>query len=133
MRYITLSITSKGIYQMQLQQQEKPLKQQLQTLLWQNGSMHVNPPSENLAEILNDPLALVWLDIQGDCTSSERMLKDVFKLQHITIQTICEERERAKFAETDNYDYKVVHGLVFDATTDEASTPKLDIVFAKNF
>src|SRR5436305_2304818 len=61
------------------------------------------------------------------------MLKDVFKLQHITIQTICEERERAKFAETDNYDYMVVHGLVFDATTDEASTPKLDIVFAKNF
>jgi magnesium transporter len=118
---------------MQLQQQEKPLKQQMQTILWQNGSMRVNPPSENLPEILNDPQALVWLDIQGDSTPSERMLKDVFKLQHITIQTICEERERAKFTETDNYDYVVVHGLVFDTTTDEASTPKLDIVFAKNF
>ena len=46
---------------------------------------------------------------------------------------MCEERERAKFAESDDYYYLVVHGLVFDTTTEEASTPKLDIVFAKNF
>jgi magnesium transporter len=118
---------------MQLQQQEKPLKQQSQTILWQNGDVHTNPPLENLPEILNDPQALVWLDIQGDCTPFERTLKDVFKLQKITILTMCEERERAKFAESDDYDYIVVHGLVFDATTGEAETPKLDIVFTKNF
>jgi len=117
---------------MQLQQ-EKPLKQQLQTTLWQNSSISTNPPLENLPEILNDPQALVWLDIQGDCNPSERMLKDVFKLQHITIHTMCEEHERAKFAESDDYSYIVVHGMVFDATTEEAETPKLDIVFAKNF
>ena len=46
---------------------------------------------------------------------------------------MCEEHERAKFAESDNYYYLVVHGLVFDATTEEAETPKLDVVFAKNF
>jgi magnesium transporter len=118
---------------MQLQQQEKPLKQQLQTILWQNGSISINPLSENVPVILNDPQALVWLDIQGDFTPSERMLKDVFKLKHITIQTMGEEHERAKFNESDDYDYIVVHGLVFDATTGEAETPKLDIVFAKNF
>ena len=118
---------------MQLQQEEKPLKQQLRTMLWQNGSMHINPHQENMPEILSDPQALIWLDIQGACNPSERMLKDVFKLQHITIQTMCEEHERAKFAESDNYYYLVVHGLVFDATTEEAETPKLDIVFAKNF
>jgi magnesium transporter len=83
--------------------------------------------------MLSDPQALIWLDIQGDCKPSESMLKDVFKLQKITIQTICEEHERAKFAESDDYYYLVVHGLVFDTTTEEASTPKLDIVFAKNF
>ncbi len=118
---------------MQLQQEEKPLKQQLRTILWQNGSIQINPHLENLPEILGDPQALIWLDIQGDCNPSERMLKDVFKLQRITIQTICEEHERAKFAESDDYFYLVVHGLVFDTTTEEAETPKLDIVFAQNF
>ena len=65
---------------MQLQQEEKPLKQQLRTMLWQNGSIHINPHQEKLPEILSDPQALIWLDIQGDCNPSERMLKDVFKL-----------------------------------------------------
>lgn len=118
---------------MQLQQEEKPLKQQLRILVWQNGSIHINLQLENLPEILSDPQALIWLDIQGDCTPSRGMLKDVFKLQHITIQTMCEEHERAKFAESEEYYYIVVHGLVFDATTEEEATPKLDVVFAKNF
>jgi len=118
---------------MQLQQQEKPFKQQLQTTIWQNGKPGIETSLEKLPETLNDPQALVWLDIQGDSSSSENMLRNVFKLQHITVQTMCEEHERAKFAESDSYRYMVVHGLVFDTTTEEASTPKLDIVFAKNF
>ena len=118
---------------MQLQQEEKPLKQQLRMIVWQNGSIHINLQLENLPEILSDPQALIWLDIEGDCNPSRSMLKDVFKLQHITIQTMCEEHERAKFTESEDYYYIVVHGLVFDATTEEAETPKLDVVFAKNF
>ena len=118
---------------MQLQQQEKPLKQQLRTTIWQNGKPDIETSLEKLPETLNDPQALVWLDIQGDYKPSENMLRNVFKLEHITIQTMYEEHERAKFAESDNYNYLVVHGLVFDTTTEEATTPKLDIVFAKNF
>ena len=118
---------------MQLQQQEKPLKQQLRTTIWQNGKPSIETSLEKLPETLNDPQALVWLDIQGDYKPSENMLRNVFKLEHITIKTMYEEHERAKFAESDNYNYLVVHGLVFDTTTEEATTPKLDIVFAKNF
>ncbi|HEX6109752.1 MAG TPA: magnesium/cobalt transporter CorA [Ktedonobacteraceae bacterium] len=118
---------------MQLQQQEKPLKQQLRTTIWQNGKPGIETSLEKLPETLNDPQALVWLDIQGDYKPSESLLRNVFKLQHITVQTMYEEHERAKFAESDNYRYLVVHGLVFDTTTEEATTPKLDIVFAKNF
>ncbi len=117
----------------QISQQEKSLKQQLRTIIWQNGKLSIDPPLENLRETLNDPQVLVWLDIQGDCSPSESMLRNVFKLQHITVHTMCEEHERAKFSESDDYRYIVVHGLVFDTTTEEDNTPKLDIVFAKNF
>ncbi len=117
----------------QISQQEKSLKQQLRTIIWQNGKLSIDPPLENLRETLNDPQVLVWLDIQGDCSPSESMLRNVFKLQHITVHTMCEEHERAKFSESDDYRYIVVHGLVFDTRTEEDNTPKLDIVFAKNF
>ena len=118
---------------MQLQQEEKPLKQQVRSVLWQNGGIDIDVPSEHLPEMLSNQQTLVWLDIQGDCTPYEQVLKDVFKLQRITISTMSEEHERAKFTETEDYSYLVVHGLVFDATTEEDETPKLDIVFAKNF
>ena len=117
----------------QISQQEKPLKQQVRTIIWQKGKLSFDLPLEKLPETLNDPQALVWLDIQGDFSPFESMLRNVFKLQHITVQTMCEEHERAKFAESEDYYYLVVHGLTFDATTEEAETPKLDIVFAKNF
>jgi len=53
-------------------------------------------------------------------------------MQRITLSTMCEEHE-PKFTENDVYCYLVVHGLVSDTTTEEAETPELDIVFAKNF
>ena len=117
----------------QISQQETLLKQQLRTILWQNGSISINPPLERLPETLNDPQALIWLDIEGDCSPSESLLRNVFRLQYITVRTMGEEHERAKFSESDDYRYLVVHGLEFDMTTEEEKTPKLDIVFAQNF
>src|SRR5207342_2122994 len=70
----------KGTYPMQLQQQEKPVKQQLRTTIWQNGKPSIETSLEKLPETLNDPQALVWLDIQGDYKPSENMLRNVFKL-----------------------------------------------------
>ncbi len=116
------------------QQQEKLLQQQqLRTVIWQDGKLSIDFPPGKLQDVLNNPQALVWLDIGGDCSSSESILHNIFKLQYITIQTMCEEHERAKFVESDDYLYLVVHGLVYDSANDEAGTPKLDIVFSKNF
>ncbi len=117
----------------QISQQEKQLKQQLRTVIWRDSKLSIDPSPDKMQEVLNDPQALIWLDIEGDCSLSASMLRNVFKLQHITVQTMCEEHERAKFAESDDYCYIVVHGLAFDATIEEDSTPKLDIVFAQNF
>lgn len=117
----------------QISQQAKLLKQQQHTIIWRDGKLSIDPSPDNIQEALNDPQALVWLDIEGDCSVYAGLLHDMFKLQHITIQTISEEHERAKFAESDDYFYLVVHGLAFDARTEEDDTPKLDIVFARNF
>ena len=120
--------------QQQQKLQEKPPRQQkLRTVIWQNNKPGIDPSAENLQAALNDPQALVWLDIPGDSSPYESVLRNVFKLEHITIHTMGEEKERAKFVESDSYNYMVVHGLVFDTTTEEAETPKLDIVFSKNF
>ena len=115
-------------------QQDKPLqKGELRTVVWQNGKISTDSSPETIQEVLHDPHALIWLDIMGNCSSQEALLHDVFELAPITIQTMDEEKERAKFNEQENYFYLVLHGLSYDAQIDEAATPKLDIVFGKNF
>ncbi len=115
-------------------QQDKPLQPgERRTVVWQNGKASTESPPDTLPEILRDPHALIWLDILGDCGSQETLLQNVFELAPITIQTMCEEKERAKFNEQEHYFYLVMHGMSFDTQTTEASTPKLDIIFGKNF
>ena len=115
-------------------QQDKPLqKGELRTVVWQNGKISTDSSPETIQEALHDPHALIWLDIMGNCSSQEALLHNVFELAPITIQTMDEEKERAKFNEQENYFYLVVHGLSYDTQIDEADTPKLDIVFGKNF
>ena len=116
------------------QKQLPPSQQQeLQAIVWQNGKLSTDIPLEKLPEILPDPHRLIWLDIVGDCSDYESKLCDVFKLEPIIIKTMGEEQERAKFLERDDYVYLVVHGMTFDPATEVAVTPKLDIVFAKNY
>src|SRR5260370_22213931 len=105
----------------------------LQILLWRNGKLTTDLASEALHDVLDDPQSLVWLDIEGDPGEYIDLLAQVFKLSHITIKTMQEEYERAKFFEGTGYFYVVLHGLAFNAKTEEADTPRLDIVFAQNY
>ena len=116
-------------------QQDEPLQQStlLRTVAWQNGKLSTENPPETWQAILHDPDALIWVDILGDSTPQHALLQSVFGLAHITLQTMSEEHERAKFTEQEHYFYMVVHGMSFDTQTEEAETPKLDIIFGKNF
>ncbi|HLZ63738.1 MAG TPA: magnesium/cobalt transporter CorA [Ktedonosporobacter sp.] len=114
-------------------QQDMPAQPREVVVVWQNGHSRTENLSEALHEVVNDPHALTWLDIVGDCSEQEELLCNVFSLAPITIQTMCEDKERAKFNEQEHYFYLVVHGISFDTQSNEANTPKLDIVFGKNF
>ena len=97
---------------------------QPRTVVWQHGAITAEPAPERWQEVLADPHALLWLDIVGESRSEEALLRNVFHLAPITLETMGEERERAKFTEQEHYFYLVVHGLAFDTPTGEASTPQ---------
>ena len=106
---------------------------QQRLLVWQNGKLNKQATMKTVGDVLRDPTAVVWLDIKGDITDCRDQLHTTFKLSAITLDTIQEERERAKFTEGKTYFYLVMHGLTFDETTQEGTTPKLDIAFGQNF
>ena len=102
-------------------------------LAWQNGALQPKFSASGLSQSLNTEGTLLWLDIEGDPTEAEKLLSQTFGLSRLTIRTIGEEAERAKFVEGHKYFYLVLHGIGFDQQTEDANTPKIDIVFSKHY
>jgi magnesium transporter len=102
-------------------------------LVWQNGELQSDFPVSSIEQTLNTEGSLIWLDIEGDTTEAHKLLSHTFGFSRLTVRIIDEERERAKFVEGHNYFYLVMHGIGFDQQTEDASTPKVDIVFSKYY
>ncbi|HTI15909.1 MAG TPA: magnesium/cobalt transporter CorA [Dictyobacter sp.] len=106
-----------------------------QLFIWQQGKLQTDCSLEHLHEVLQDPEALIWLDLQIEHTLDKYkdLLLSVFQLSHLTIETIKEQRERARLVHQHDYFYLVTHSLIFDQELQDARTPKLDVVFKQNF
>lgn len=102
-------------------------------LIWRDGKLHADPPQREIESARHADQSFIWLDLEGEPQHFHKLLADTFRLSRITLHTIEEDRERAKLVERRDYFALVVHGLVFDSATDEAETPKLDIVFAPGY
>lgn len=102
-------------------------------LVWQNGELQSGLSPSNLGQTLDAEGSLIWLDIEGDPTGAQKLLSHTFGLSRLTVRTIGEEDERAKFVEGHNYFYLVMHGIGFDQQTEDSSTPKVDIIFSKHY
>ena len=103
------------------------------SIIWQERKVKTCTTAEQLQAAIDDPTALVWLDITGDPTPYMALLIQMFKLTHLTRDTILELKERAKLNQGNNYFYLIVHSLVYTVDTQEVDTPKLDIVFGPNY
>ena len=108
---------------------------QQRALVWQHGQLNADLSFQALENAVHDQQALTWLDvkIEDDALQCASMLTNLFNLSPLTLQIMEEEKERAKLVKGHDYFYLVVHGLDFDTTTSEASTPKVDIIFGRNF
>ncbi len=102
-------------------------------VIWQNNRVHTDVPPGKLSEVRRESDTLVWLDIQDEPNAWRACLADIFDLSPLTLDTLSEKVERARFSEGRDYFYLVTHALVYDASTDEAETPKLDIIFGSGF
>src|SRR5690349_16868811 len=106
-----------------------------QAMVWRQGSLIGDCSLEQLHDALQDPQATVWLDIRTAHRPEKytELLTKEFHIQPLTIEKIQDTAERSKLISQHNYFYLVVHGLEFDGDKIEASTPKLDIIFSKQF
>src|SRR5262249_18606105 len=100
---------------------------------WRDNAAHAETGKKALERAKAHSGELVWLDLEGDVEKYRETLSKTYGLTSMTIETIFDERGRAKLVAGHGYFYMVSHGLVFDAEQQTAETPKIDIVFAPEF
>ena len=114
-------------------QQTSGLAQGMHSLVWEDGHVRVDVGISGLIKAKQTNTALAWLDLDGQPHQFRQMLRDSFGISDFILDVIDEDRERSKLTERHGYYHLVVHGLSFDPTTEEAETPKIDIVFGANW
>ncbi len=91
----------------------------LRVLTWQAGAIGADASPEALRGTLNDPQALIWLDLTGPLGPYADLLTNVFGLTALTQETMDRTAERAKLSDHPHYFHMVVHGLSFDQEAGE--------------
>jgi magnesium transporter len=119
-----------------------------QILVWQNEHLAADPPPEVVERALREvkeagkpdeqgttaTSVLIWQDIEGDPSSYRAELAHRYGFSALTLDTLCDDHAVTKLRQSANgYFHLVLHTLSYETKTDEAATPKLDLLFAPGF
>lgn len=79
------------------------------------------------------PDAYHWIDLEDPTVKESTILEDPFRFHPLAIEDTLSEVHHPKIDDYDDYIYCIVHGIRFDAPTDQFVTRELDIFLGRNF
>jgi magnesium transporter len=88
---------------------------------------------DQLPELLKDPSAVIWVDMECPTGDDERVLLEVFKFHPLTVEDCHENRHYPKIEEFPGYLYFIVHGVRADTSPDRFNTIELDGFLGHNY
>lgn len=86
--------------------------------------------AERLTEIEG---ALHWIDLEQPTPEESSILSEVFHFHPLAIEDCLEDVHHPKLDEYDDYVFAIVHGIRFDAPTEEFITRELDIFLSQSY
>jgi magnesium transporter len=97
-----------------------------------NGQIEHQP--EFRAELLKEHAdALHWIDLEDPSVRETTILEDPFHFHPLAIEDCLSEVHHPKVDDFQDYIFTIVHGIRFDAPTDQFITRELDIFLGKNY
>jgi magnesium transporter len=107
----------------------------MEILVYRHGQPNVAEgfTADQLPELLQDPGAVIWVDMDSPTKADEQVLLDVFKFHPLTVEDCRENRHYPKIEEFPGYIYFIVHGVRADTSPDRFNTIELDGFLGKNY
>jgi magnesium transporter len=86
------------------------------------------------AELFTEhPNALHWIDLEDPTVKEAQILEDPFRFHPLAIEDCLSEVHHPKADDYEEYIFIIVHGIRFDAPTDQFITRELDVFLGKNY
>jgi magnesium transporter len=84
-------------------------------------------------EFTAHPEAFHWIDLEDPTVKEAQILEDPFRFHPLAIEDCLSEVHHPKVDDYEEYVFIIVHGIRFDAPTDQFITRELDIFLGRNF
>jgi magnesium transporter len=120
-----------------------------QNLVWQDDKLATDAPPEVVERALQEAKTakkevdaqghavcgpLIWHDVEGDPSEYLDELARIYGFSALTLDTLRDEHAITKLRQAaSGYFHLIVHTLGYNADTEEATTPKLDLLFGPGF
>jgi magnesium transporter len=92
----------------------------------------IEQPEEFDPALLTDD-ALHWIDLEDPTVKEATLLEDPFHFHPLAIEDCLAEVHHPKVDDYESYIFVIVHGIRFDAPTDQFITRELDIFLGRNY
>lgn len=104
-------------------------------LVYRKGSARIEEhwTANDLPELLKDPSAVIWVDMESPTEADEEVLLDVFHFHPLTVEDCRENRHYPKIEEFEGYLYFIVHGVRADTSPERFNTIELDGFLGSNY
>lgn len=103
-----------------------PTKCQARTRLYRNGAVLLEGfPVSEVSDHLEDPEAMIWLDLFDPDEDDLVVLSDEFGLHQLAIEDAVQERQRPKLDRYPTHLFLNAYGVCFDSVTGELATSEI--------
>lgn len=89
--------------------------------------------AEQLADLLKNEQAVIWVDMESPTEADDRVLLDVFRFHPLTVEDCRANRHHPKVEEFPDYIYFIVHAVRTDSSPDRFNTIELDGFLGRNY
>ncbi|HEX5887257.1 MAG TPA: magnesium/cobalt transporter CorA [Pyrinomonadaceae bacterium] len=107
----------------------------MEILVYRNGQQKISEgfTADQLPELLQEPGAVIWVDMEKPTEADEQVLLEVFDFHPLTVEDCRENRHYPKIEEFPSYLYFIVHGVRADTSPDRFNTIELDGFLGPNY
>jgi magnesium transporter len=98
-----------------------------------DGSIVRSAPLDRLEELVCEPGALAWLDVESPSPDELQLLARALDWSELTVEDVERQGQRAKIERYEGYTVLVMHDIDYDGDPLRLSTPEVDFVIAPNY